>query len=334
MVDGYRFGFDTIVFPATSPATLASLDPITQTILRYYTNILQINLGNAFATDAVACGLTHQRLDYMVDGYLVGQAVAYPIDTVLKTTDFKFPLLSVYRTDRKFVQHSTMKLIIQSNYVVNYILPPLSTEQYSRLYKYFSAISDVLVQRTWQGYDQNYNNGEQIWKTANLAYAFLDVYQYGSFLVNDGKTEFPSLRLNLTFMEESQFVPDNYESLSDVYVEVDEIDGYNSSLPVYNIADGYCEPNLSITSISMSSGPVTGNTLVIIQGTGFTNITTSNTLTESLTFNGAQAAQLLVKSNTAIVAITGPGAIAGTGDVVITDDLGNTFTLGGSWTYY
>ena len=60
----------------------------------------------------------------------------------------------------------------------------------------------------------------------------------------------------------------------------------------------------------------------------------SNTLTESLTFNGAQAAQLLVKSNTAIVAITGPGAIAGTGDVVITDDLGNTFTLGGSWTYY
>jgi hypothetical protein len=333
MADGYQFGWDTIVFPAPTNSTLATLDPVTQTILRYYENILQINLGNAFNADATTCGLTGSVNNNIVTGSVVAQAVGFPVDSLLQTTKLKFPLLSVYRLTRKFEQHSSLKLMIHSNYVVNFVLPPLAVEQYNLMYKYLSAVSDVLVQRTWQGSDANYNNGELVWKTANFAYAMLDGDEYGSFLGNDGKTEFPSIRFMLTVMEESQFVLSNYEEMTGVDVEVDNVDGYNLSLPYKNIADGYINPNLDLVSLDLSSGSVNGGTIVVLTGTAFSNIQTSFTSTQNLMFNGAPAAKLVVKSDSIVLAVTGPGPTTGTGDVVLTDSLGNTTTLINGWTY-
>jgi len=333
MNDGYLFGYNSTIFPAPVGSTLASLDPATQTILRFFTNVLQLNLGAAFSADALSCGLTHTKLNNFVDGYVVGQAISFPPDSILQSSDVKFPLLSVHRVSRKFTQHSTMKIIIESEYAVTYVLPPLAAEQFNKLYKYLSAISDVLIQRSWLGYDPNYNNGEQVWKTANIAYALLDKDEYGSFLGSDSKTEYPSLKISLRVMEETQFVDSNYQSLLGVDATISNVDGYNTSNPVLHVADGYINPNLSITSISLSTGPVTGNSFVIIIGNGFDNITTSNTITESLTFNNAAASKLIVKSNTSIVAITGPGQTTGTGDIVLTDNFGNVSIVSSGWTY-
>lgn len=330
---GNQFGFNSSVFPAITGSTLASLDPATQTILRYFSGILQINLGTDFATDAVACGFTNAHMNFVRDGYMVASAVSFPVAPTLQAQDYKFPLLSVYRLKRTFEQHSSMKVVIKSDYVINYILPPLSVFQYNTLYKYLQAVSDTLVQRTWQGYDPAYNGGEQVWKTANIAYATLEGDEYGSFLGQDGKTEFPSIRLNMSVMEESQFVESNYNSMTNAFIEVDHYDGYNLSIPVSNIADGYANPNLSLTTISVSSGSVLGGTMVQITGSGFENVIASGGSSYNVTLNGAPVSRLIVRSNTILLVVAGPGATTGTGNVVIKDSLGNIATLSGAWTY-
>lgn len=332
MSDGYLFGFNTTTFPLSSTASLT--DPVTDTILRYFKNIIKINLGAAFANDAAACGLVNQRMNFVVDGNMVPQAIAYPPDTTLQTTNYKFPLLSAYRVSREFQQFTNMKLMIKSDYMVNFTLPPLSNTQYNYLYKYLAYVADVLIQRTWQGYDPNYNNGEQVWKTAKIAYALLSKDEYGSFIAVEGKEEFPSIRFHMSVMEESQFIESNYPGLDNIYVRTNVFDGYNLSTPYDNIADGYVNPNLSIVGLNVSSGSVLGGTVVAISGDGFLNVTPSQSASYSVTLNGAPVSKLLVKSNQIILVVSGPGPATGTGDVVITDNKGNITTLTNGWTYF
>jgi IPT/TIG domain len=333
--DGYQFTYNTsAVFPVSSGATLESLDPVTYTILRFFENVLQLNLGQAFAADCASCGLTNQNINNFVDGYMVGMAISFPPKTILQTTDVKFPLFSVCRTNRKFTQHSTMKMFIESDYSVYYTLPPLSPNQYNKLYKYFSAISDALIFRTWKGSDPNYNNGELVWKTAGIEYGLCHKDEIGVLEGIEGKTEFPTLKLSFSFFEEGTSSPDNYEPLTGFDIETDCYDGYNVTTPYLNIADAAVNPNLTISSINVSSGSIAGNTIVIITGAGFDNMVNNSTITEAaITFNNAPVSKFIVKTNNIILAITGPGS-AGVGDVVVTDNLGNIATLQNCWTYF
>lgn len=334
MSDGYLFGFNGTTFPLAASSAVA--DPVTQTILRYFQNIIQINLGTAFAADALSVGFTHANINSVIDGNMVPQVVNYPVASLLKDTNFKFPLLSVYRLTREFEQFTNMKLMIKSDYLVSFILPPLSVEQYAVLYKYLAYVSDVLIQRTWQGYDVNYNSGEQVWITAKIAYALLSKDEYGSFLGEVdkvGKVEFPGIQFRMSVMEESQFIEANYPAMQNIFVQTNAIDGYNPALPFDNIADGYVNPNLTINSLSVSSGPVAGGTIINILGAGFLNVASSQVSSFGITLNGAPVNRIVVKSNTSILIVSGPGATTGTGNVIVTDRLGNITTLTNGFTY-
>lgn len=325
--DGYNFAWQSTTFPnPTGP------DNVSSTILRFFQNIIQINLGTSFATDAISCGLVNPTFGYIVNGNMCPQAVSFPVDSLLKTTNFKFPLLSAYRLTREFQQFTDMKLMIKSNYAVNFILPPLSVEQYNVLYKYLAEVSDVLVDRSWRGFDINYNGGEQVWKTAKIAYTLLNKDEYGSFLGQDGKTEFPSIRFHMSVLEESQFVESNYPAMSNIFVKTDLYDGYNLSNPYDNIADGYVNPDLSVISLSVNSGTAAGGTVVAIMGDGFLNVLPSQLASYAVTLNGAPVNKILVKSNQIIIVVSGPGPL-GSGDIVITDKLGETSILVGEWVY-
>jgi hypothetical protein len=331
MADGYLFGWNSSIFPLSPAASLT--DPVTNTILRYFQNIIKINLGQAFALDAAACGYLNQQMNFVVDGNMVPQALAYPPDSTLTTTNYKFPLIYCHRLSREFQQFTDMKLMIKSEYVIGFILPPLDNIQYNYLYKYLAYVSDVLVQRSWQGYDPNYNNSEQVWITAKIAYALLNKDEYGSFLGTDGKTEFPGIRFHMSVMEESQFVESNYSEMENIFVQTNVYDGYNLSLPVDNFADGYVNPNLSIIGLNVVSGSVNGGTVIEVVGDGFLNITPSQVASFAVTLNGAPVNRIVVKTNQVILALSGPGPSTGTGNVVITDRLGNVATLTNGWTY-
>jgi hypothetical protein len=327
--DGYLFGFQGTVFP--NPV---GPDLVSQTLLRFFQNVIQINLGTSFTADALSCGLTHATLNYIIDGNVCPQAISFPLNEfLLKTTNFKFPLLSIHKSNREFQQFTDMKLMIKSDYIVNWILPPLSVEQYNVLYKYLTLVSDVLVDRCWRGSDINYNNGELVWQTAKIAYTLLNKDEHGSFLGNEGKTEFPGIKFHMSVFEESQFEPANYPEWTNAFIQTNNYDGYNLSLPIDNIADGYVNPNLSISSLSIESGPIAGSSVVNIIGDGFANFRSSQISTHQVTFNGSPVLKLIVKTNQSMIVITGPGAALGTGNVVITDSLENTSQLNGIWTY-
>jgi len=85
-------------------------------------------------------------------------------------------------------------------------------------------------------------------------------------------------------------------------------------------------PAPTISSVSPSSGPSTGGTSVTISGTGFQSGAT-------VTFGGANATGVTVRSSTQIQAVT-PSHAAGTADVQVRNPDGQTATLLSGFTYY
>jgi len=91
------------------------------------------------------------------------------------------------------------------------------------------------------------------------------------------------------------------------------------------LTDGYTyvTPPPSITSLSPTSGPTAGGTVVTITGTGFTDAT-------GVTFDGAAGTSFTVDSDTQIT-VTTPAGSAGAADVVILSPHGDSSP--GSFTY-
>ena len=85
---------------------------------------------------------------------------------------------------------------------------------------------------------------------------------------------------------------------------------------------------LSITSVSPTTGPDTGGTEVVIEGSGFAGIGPVN----SVTFGGIMVTGFTVESDTQIT-VTTPSGPVGTVDVVISDDCGNTDTCPNCFEY-
>jgi hypothetical protein len=87
-------------------------------------------------------------------------------------------------------------------------------------------------------------------------------------------------------------------------------------------------PNMTITSLSTSSGTSSGGTNIIITGTGFFSV-------NSVTFNGTAVASFVVNSLTQITAVTASKVLSDgeLGDVVISSPF-DSATLSNSWTYW
>jgi hypothetical protein len=83
-----------------------------------------------------------------------------------------------------------------------------------------------------------------------------------------------------------------------------------------------------LTSCSPNSGTIQGNTLLVIQGTGFL---VGKIVRVSVC--GADVKVINVVSPTVMMVVTNPGISTGTGDVVAYDEQGNAYTLTNGFTY-
>lgn len=90
-------------------------------------------------------------------------------------------------------------------------------------------------------------------------------------------------------------------------------------------ADNFTYQDLAVTSISPTSGPIAGGTVVTITGTGFTGAT-------SVTFGGTPAVFTFVNATT--ITATSPAHAAGTVDVLVTTPAGTSAnTTADNFTY-
>lgn len=87
---------------------------------------------------------------------------------------------------------------------------------------------------------------------------------------------------------------------------------------------------LEIASLSPTSGPITGGTVVTITGRGFTNVTGANVT--GVTIKGVAGTALTIDDDKTLRITTGATAAAGVGDVVVTRPSGSV-TKTGAYTY-
>jgi hypothetical protein len=332
MVD--QWSFDNLIFPpSTTPISseLQELDFITYKLLDYYTTILNNNFGARWNTVMQALGLTHSKLEIFKDGYIVAQSIAFPVTSdTLKQNNFQFPLLSLWREEEKWLQLTTDYIFTESDYVLTLTFPPLSAQQYNRIYPFLAAINKKILLSTFNGSDPLYNNNELVMKEIGLSFMKSNGSKYGSMLSADksgNPVYFPSLQVKLSAYERNKYIP-NGELLTGFDVQGDFVDGYTADV-ISNFVDGYVDTSVgTISSLSPSSGSINGNTLVIMSGFSFDDFEIF-----SITLNGVPVVKYTVKNPNLIMLITPPTLNTGTGDVVITDTQGRQITLVGGWSY-
>ena len=336
------WGYDAAGFPlpslvANSTSVLELADPAIFELCWFFQAILNANLLPRFSDEAKFCGVTHANLDNWVDGYAVGQVIAFPLNQLLlKTTDFKFPLLSVYPEKDEYHSISSMKTGKKRDIVVVWVLPPLTPFQYNRLYPFFGVASNTFEVYGQQGLDPKVNPTRSVWNIAGISFGCLVDCQYKPYMGLDkggSSAVFPAIQMRLSFFERNQVVNQNYPILENIFIEGDLYDGYSISNPILNFADGYATTTMTMTSASPAVGSIQGGTWITIKGTGF-----SPTLTQQasqITVCGAVVNHFAILAPTVLRVITSPsidGAI-GIGDIVITDNQDNVVTLHNSFTY-
>jgi hypothetical protein len=329
------FSFDNNAYPpktGTGNSILKDADIVCQKILEFYSGVLQANLGARFNQECIACGMVNTNLQNFKDGYVVGSAICYPVPSTLKQTDYKFPLLSVYRGEETYLQMSTNHIVTEADFVITWTLPPLNDpNKMNHLYPFLSLVSKTLLFYTFEGNDPKFNSGELVWKEAGFAFALMEKARFGSFLGQDGKTIFPSVQINFKVFERNQFCPEDFETFTGFDGYISEVDGYNINNPYPDIVDFITNPGLNVNSIKPNSGTILGNTLVVIEGSGFSGIQISQQ--SQITIAGNAVLRWQVNSDTVIIAVTAYTNAPVVGPIVITDEFGNTATSTANFTY-
>jgi len=345
--DGY-FSYSsgsTQVYPLPtqqSNSTAATLlgDQVIYQIGNFFRQILNNNLNPRFSQDMLQVGISHANLPTYHDGYAVAQVVDYALyPHILNTTDYQFPLLSVVQTGMAANQHTIVKNGIRRDFQVSWIMPPMTGTQSLIFQPYLSMGAKAWLDFGGIGYDPKVST-QSIWLTSGIVQGALGDIRMLPFQGTQAKgsdwqqVAFPALTLNLSVWEDNQLGVTQLEAplptFTEAYIQVNMADGYNINNPFENVADGYAIPNLSISSLSVVSGSLQGETLVFISGQGFL---VDNIYTVS--FNGAVGKTATVRNVQMLQVITNPsvGGLAGTGNVVITDQFGQTYQIHNGWTY-
>jgi hypothetical protein len=333
------WSYSSAFFPLPSllanPTPILELaDPVLWSVGQFFASLLNSNLLPRFADEAAKCGLTSATFNNFVDGSLSPQITTYPLNPMLlKTTDFKFPLLNVYVEREEFHQLTLNKTTVKRDIVVSWILPPLIPRQYNHLYPFFGIVSKAVSAYMIQGFDPKVSS-VSFWQTAGLSFGSMEGISYKPWLGMDkdgSNAYFPSIQIRFSFYEKNEEVAANYIELTGISIEEDLVDGYNIANPIKNFIDGYAYTSLALSSVAPVSGSVHGGTWLLLAGEGFS--TTVLKAPQQIRICGAQAAQIQIVSPSLVRVLTSPGISTGTGNVVLTDISGNAVQLLNAFTY-
>lgn len=218
--------------PLTSLLTntlLQDADPSLFYILKYYTGVLQLDIEPRWNACISGAGLAD------LDGYLPNQVLPYdPFRTKISPQNsWRFPLLAVYPVSTDYEFLTTTWFHLKRKFELLFSLPPLNSEQYEYLYPFLQLVEKVIVDRTLNSYDSNFNSGELVWKEAGLEkISIVGNSKYGSIPL-DTNIYLPTLLMNIVVVERR--MPD--------YRGTSAITGFDNTITTntVDVDDGYIE---------------------------------------------------------------------------------------------
>jgi hypothetical protein len=221
MTDYANFKHGGVSYPLaiTADPLLKSADPAMYYALDYFQSVLNTYLGPRLLAEASRAPA--------IASITAAVSSVLPMDPLpyLQEQQFKFPLLAVYRKSEKFSQLTAAVGQDDSEWCVDYILPPLTGGQLERINPALRAVGQILYNRIENMMDPDYADGAAIWTLAGIAKIELTEASYGAFS-GTGNLVFPAWRGKLTVKEVATLTgtgsaSDNLEDLKGVDNEVD-----------------------------------------------------------------------------------------------------------------
>lgn len=221
MADYGKFQLGGVVYPVEdSPfiKALPKLDPPIYKALVYYKAMLEKHLGAYFDALVTDAGMA----DYA--GKIVAEYVGYDPAPYLQAAQYKFPLLALYRTEEEVKDHTVAWYKAQSQWTLLYVLPTLTAAQANQVVHILKGIRAVIADRTIQGYDPDYNSGEEVWETAGVMSIGITTARYGTIPDLSTNILFPALELTMNVEEREEKNP-GLDTFSGIDGEVKVSDG-------------------------------------------------------------------------------------------------------------
>ena len=224
MPDYANFKLGGVEYPVSASPfveSLEKLDPPIFIALKYFKAMLEKHLGDYFDAAATAAGMPH------LVGKIVAEVMGQDPIRYLQDAQEKLPWLALYRTEEEFKDHTASWYKSTSKWTLLYVLPPLSAGQAQQIIHILKGVRAVLLDRTIQGYDPDYNSGEEVWGTAGVMSIGIESARYGT--PNLGTDLFfPTLERTMVVEEREQKNPglDDFTGL-DGKIDVSDGDPIN-----------------------------------------------------------------------------------------------------------
>lgn len=177
------------------------LDPPLHAALSYYVAMLNKHLGPYF--DALVTAIGKPELV----GKVVAEHVGIDPLPYMTATAYKFPLLAVYRTEEEINERTVSWYQAQGKWTCLYILPTLDAAQAASLVHVLKAVRAIIVDRTEQGYDPDYESGKEVWRDAGISKIGVASVKYGGVPQLDTNLRFPAIEITIAVDEREEKKP-------------------------------------------------------------------------------------------------------------------------------
>ena len=204
MSDYGQFKLGGVTYPVgTSPfvGALTKLDPILAAAIAFYKAMLETHLGAYFAAMVTATGAPN------LSANIVAETVSYDPSPYLQESQYKFPLLAMYRTEEDVEDHTVNWYKAAAKYTFLYVLPPLDAARANQILPILRGVRSVIVDRTIQGYDPAYLSGVEVWAAPGVMSIGVKTVRYGTMPDAKGDLIFPALELTIACEEREQNNP-------------------------------------------------------------------------------------------------------------------------------
>ena len=233
------FKYGNVISPLTSSDAYSSLyylDPVLYNLQKYILGILDIHCKSRWNLVCNNIG----RTDLL--NKVVNQCIPYDPFPFATDTQYKFPLVCIYRTDESYEWHSSCYDKINSNFHILYILPPLDASQCEIIHPFLTHVNRVVVNRVKEGSDEQFNSQEQVWINSGLKRIGVESCEYAKIPALNSKIHFPATLMNVVCEEK---LIDTIELNMSNYAGCDGYLSIHSSNSAY---DGYANIDYPFTS--------------------------------------------------------------------------------------
>lgn len=184
-----------------------------------------------YALEFFECVLNKHLLPRLVmesrksDGAVISTCVANKVwwdpEPTLDASQFKFPLLAVFR-ESDVIAEQTVKWEKSVDTInVVWVMPPLLGARMQQLYPALHAARDILTRTASRGFDPEFEGGANVWALAGAQQAGFTSFRYGAFQkIANTAAVFPTLMATLVVHEREMPTDDDFERLLSVEIEV------------------------------------------------------------------------------------------------------------------